>query len=64
MLMLKQIRNDQKLSVPKLSAISGVPVRTIQDIEARNDCRISTAAKIAKALGVTLDDLWHDETVK
>ncbi len=54
---LKQIRNEQKLSVAKLSVLSGVPLRTIQDIEKAGDCRVSNAKKLAKALGVTLDEL-------
>ena len=37
--------------------MSGVPCRTIEDIEKRGDCRVSTAVKIAKALNVSLDVL-------
>ncbi len=54
---LRQIRLEQGLSVPKLSALSGVPVRTIQDIEKNNICKVPTAIKLADALNVTLDDL-------
>ena len=54
---LKAIRTAQGLSVPALSRLSGVPVRTIEDIEKRDDCRISTAVKLAEALSVTLDEL-------
>ena len=54
---LKTIRLERGLSVPALSRLSGVPIRTIQDIEARNDCRISTAKVLANALGITLDEL-------
>lgn len=54
---LKEIRTEKGLSVPKLVEISGVPRRTIQEIETRNDCRISTAIKLAEALDVTLDQL-------
>lgn len=32
--------------------------RTIQEMENRSDCWMSTAYKIAEALGVSLDDLW------
>ncbi len=56
---LKKIREQQGLSVPALSKISGVPRRTIQDIESRGDCRVSTAIKLADALKVTLDELCH-----
>ncbi|MEE0265521.1 MAG: helix-turn-helix transcriptional regulator [Acutalibacteraceae bacterium] len=54
---LKEIRLSQGLSVPKLVELSGVPRRTIQDIEKNNDCKVSTALKLAKALNVTLDEL-------
>lgn len=30
---LREIRKSQNLSVPELSRLSGVPVRTIEDIE-------------------------------
>ena len=58
---LKEIRTAQGLSVPKLVELSGVPRRTIQDLEARGDGRISTAIKLADALGVTLEELCRDE---
>lgn len=54
---LRQIRTGKNLSVPALFKISGVPVRTIEDIEKRGDCKVSTAIKLAKALNVTLDEL-------
>lgn len=58
MLMLKQIRQDRKLSVPALVELSGVPRRTIQEMERRGDCRLSTAYEIAQALQINIDDLW------
>ena len=58
---LKEIRTEKGLSVPKLVELSGVPRRTIQDLEARGDGRVSTAIKLANALGVTLDELCRDE---
>lgn len=61
---LKEIRTAQGLSVPKLVELSGVPRRTIQDLEARDDGRISTAIKLADALGVTLDELCRDEAAE
>ncbi len=54
---LREYRLASGLSVPKLSELSGVPRRTIQDIEKRGDCLVSTALKLAKALGVTLSEL-------
>lgn len=61
MLKLKQIRLEKGLSVPQLVELSGVPRRTIQDIEKRGDCLVSNLSKIAKALNVSLDDLWEPE---
>lgn len=57
MLYLKQHRIHQGLSVPVLSKASTVPVRTIEDIEKRGDCRFSTAILLSGALGITLDQL-------
>lgn len=54
---LRKIRLEKGLSVPKLSNLSSVPVRTIEDIEKRNDCKVSTAKKLAIALEITLDEL-------
>ena len=54
---LKTIRLERGLSVPALSRLSGVPIRTIQDIESRDDCRVSTAKVLAAALDTTLDEL-------
>lgn len=59
---LKQIRIDKGLSVPALSRLSGVPIRTIEDVERRKECRVSTAIKLADALQVTLDQLCRDKT--
>lgn len=54
---LKEIRKAQNLSIPALSKLSGVPVRTIEDLEKRNDGRMSTIIKLADALKVSLDEL-------
>ena len=54
---LKKIRLEKGLSVPELSRRSGVPVRTIEDLEKRGDGRVSTIIKLADALSVTLDEL-------
>ena len=58
---LRKIRLERGLSVPKLVELSGVPRRTIQEIENRDDCRISTAILLADALGVSLDELCRPE---
>lgn len=59
---LKEIRKEKKLSVPELSNLSGVPVRTIEDLEKRGDGRVSTLIKLADALNVSLDQLCRQST--
>ena len=54
---LRAIRLEKGLSVPALSRLSNVPVRTIEDIEKRGDCKVSTAILLADALEVSLDPL-------
>ena len=54
---LREIRTSKNLSVPALSRLSGVPIRTIEDIEKRGDCKVSTALKLSTALEVSLDEL-------
>lgn len=54
---LKEIRKEKNLSVPELSRISDVSIRTIEDLEKRGDGRVSTLIKLADALNVTLDEL-------
>lgn len=54
---LRTIRKGQGLSVPDLSRMSGVPIRTIEDIERKDNCKVSTASLLAAALNVTLDEL-------
>lgn len=54
---LREIRKEKGLSIRALSEESGVSTRTIEDIERRGDCRLSTAKVLAQALGVTLDKL-------
>lgn len=61
---LKSIRQTRNLSVPDLVELSGVPRRTIQDIEKRDDCRVSTAIVLADALEVTLDELCRTKDEK
>lgn len=57
---LRYIRKEKGLSVAALSQISGVPVRTIEDLERRNDGRVSTMIKLSDALKVSLDVLCRD----
>lgn len=57
---LREIRKGKNMSVPELSRLSGVSVRTIEDLEKRGDGRVSTLIKLADALNVTLDQLCRD----
>ncbi len=54
---LREIRKNKNMTVPELSRLSGVSVRTIEDLEKRGDGRVSTLIKLADALNVTLDQL-------
>ncbi|MFR4023610.1 MAG: helix-turn-helix transcriptional regulator [[Eubacterium] siraeum] len=60
---LRQLRLSKELTVPALSQMSGVPVRTIENIERNGDCQVSTAKKLAEALKVTLDELLHINSI-
>ena len=62
MLNLKAIRLQKGYSVPKFSELTGIHRRTIEDIEKRGDCKISTAYKFAQILGVTLEELYAEKT--
>ena len=57
---LREIRKNQKMRVPELSRVSGVSIRTIEDLEKRGDGRVSTLIKLADALNVTLDQLCRN----
>lgn len=59
---VRKIRLEKGLSVPKLSELSGLSRRTIQEVEKRDECTVSTAKKLAKALEVTLDELCRDDS--
>ncbi len=54
---LREIRKKRGLTVLELSEKSGIPKRTIEDIEKRGDCKVSAAIKLADALEVSLDEL-------
>jgi transcriptional regulator with XRE-family HTH domain len=57
---LKSIRLSKSLTVPALSRLSEVPIRTIENIERNDNCEVKTAIKLADALNVTLDTLCRD----
>ena len=54
---VKKKKKKKELSIRELSELSGVPKRTIEDIERFDRCKVDTAIKLADALGVTLDEL-------
>lgn len=56
-LYIKEYRKQAKISVPKMSELTGIPIRTIEGLEKRGDCLVSNALKITDALGITLNDL-------
>lgn len=57
MLYIKQYRVRAGISVPKMCELTGIPRRTIQELEKRGDCLVSNALKIADVLGLTIDEL-------
>lgn len=58
MMYIKQYRLKAGISVPKMSEATGIPVRTIEDLEKRGDCLVSNAKKIADVLGLKVDDFF------
>lgn len=59
---LKEVRTIKGVTIPQLVEMTGIPKRTIEDIQRRGDCMVSNAIKLADALGVTLDELCRDKT--
>ena len=57
----RELRLAAGLSVPKLSQLTGLHRRTLQGVEKRSDCMVSTAITLAKAFNVTLDELCRSE---
>ena len=59
---LKEIRAEKGLSFRALSELSGVPQRTIEDIEYYNKdtTKICTLVALCKALDVSLDEMCAD----
>ena len=60
--MLSEIRNGAGLTQEELARESGVSLRTIQYLEADGtaDAKVRTLARIARALGCTVDDLLRE----
>ena len=62
--MMKQLREKRGLSQRDLAELSGVPLKTIQAYEqgARDimKMQINIAYRLAKVLGVSMNDLLHE----
>lgn len=58
---LKEIRKEKGFTIPQLADVTGVPKRTIENIQKRGDCLVSNAIKLADALGVSLDELCRNK---
>lgn len=55
---LREMRQSKGLSQAELAKAAGVPVATLRDLEQdRREPRLSTAEKLADALGTSLDSL-------
>jgi transcriptional regulator with XRE-family HTH domain len=55
---LKKLRREKGLSQARLSAVSGVPIGTLRGWEyGRRTPLLDAAARVADALGVSLDEL-------
>lgn len=54
---LKDSRKSAGLSQADLAKATGIPFRTIQNIEAAEDCKVSQLKKISDALGVLITEL-------
>lgn len=57
---LKELRTEKGFTMSQLSEKTGLPKRTLEDIQRRGDCLVSNAIKIADALGITLDELCRE----
>lgn len=53
------------LTLPEISENAGVPFSTLKNILYDNstDCKLSTASKLAKFLGITIDELVGSDTL-
>ncbi len=54
---IEQIRKEKGMSRYKLAKLSGLDYVTIMKIERNGEARLSSLRKIAKALGVTIQEV-------
>lgn len=57
---VKEFRKAKKWTQKQLGEASGTSAPTVCYVENGDNCSISTAISIAKALGVTLNDLFPE----
>jgi transcriptional regulator with XRE-family HTH domain len=58
---LKDLREARGLSQEKLAFAAGLSSGTVGNLEAGATCRMSTATKLADALGVSLSELMGEQ---
>lgn len=58
-------RYDGDLTLPEIAESAGIPFSTLKNILYGNsaDCKLSTAASLAKFLGITIDELVGSDTL-
>lgn len=61
---IKALKAKRRLTNIKLAELAGIPVRTLEEVIRRGDCRVSTGIKIAEALGVTIAELCNGKELK
>jgi DNA-binding XRE family transcriptional regulator len=55
---LKSVRAKRRLSLQAVADLAAVAKSTVLFAERGADVRISSAVKLARSLGVTVEDLW------
>lgn len=57
---VRLVRHSRRMTLAELAQKSGVSDRTISDIERGAEPRVLTAIRIARALGVRVEQLWTE----
>lgn len=55
---VKERRKALGMTLRELSAASGVPISTLEDVEQGTEPGVITALRIARALTNTVEELW------
>lgn len=58
--MLRRLREEAGLTHQALAEKAGLSIRTVVYAEEGRDIRVSTAQRLARALGVSVDDLFPE----